>query len=76
MLLWSWNFTGKNIGMGCHFIFQEIFTNQGSNSHLLRLPHWQADSFNTEAYIHGSNIVNLNCKLLEYQDCIPFSIYP
>ena len=30
--------------MGCHFLRQEIFPTQGSNSHLLCLLHWQADS--------------------------------
>ena len=28
------NFLGKNIGKGCHFLFQEIFPIQGSNPHL------------------------------------------
>ena len=28
-----------------HTLFQGIFQTQGSNSHLLRLLHWQADSF-------------------------------
>ena len=40
-LLCPWDFPGKNIGMGCHFLFQGIFLTQGSNL-LLR---WQADSF-------------------------------
>ena len=39
--LCSWNFLGKNTGMGCHFLLQEIFPIQGSNS---CLEHWQADS--------------------------------
>ena len=38
------------LSMGCsrqeyHALFQGIFQTQGSNSHLLRLLHWQADSF-------------------------------
>ena len=32
-----WNFPGKNIGMGCHFLLQEIFPTQGSNLRLLPL---------------------------------------
>ena len=40
-LLDPWNFSGKNIGEGCHFLLQGIFPTQGSNQHLL---HWQADS--------------------------------
>ena len=36
---------GKNTGVGCYALLQGIFPTQGSNSHLLRLLHWQADSF-------------------------------
>ena len=36
-----WNFPGKNIGAGCHFLLQGIFPTQGSNLHLLGLLHWQ-----------------------------------
>ena len=35
---------GKNTGVGCHFLLQGIFLTQESNSHLLHLLHWQADS--------------------------------
>ena len=34
-LLCPWDFPGKNIGMGCHFILQRIFPTQGSNPRLL-----------------------------------------
>ena len=34
-------FSSKNTGVGCHFLLQVIFPNQGSNLHFL---HWQADS--------------------------------
>ena len=34
----------KNTGVGCHFLLQEIFPIQGSNSPLLLLLHWQAGS--------------------------------
>ena len=40
-LLSPWNFSGKNTGMGCHFLLQGIFLTQGSNPCLLN---WQADS--------------------------------
>ena len=43
-LLSPWNFPGKNIGVGCHFLLQETFPTKGSNPWLLRLLHWQADS--------------------------------
>ena len=42
--LYPWNFTGKNTGVGCHFLLQEIFPTQGWSSGLLHLLHWQADS--------------------------------
>ena len=35
---------GKNIGMGCHVLFQGIFLTQGVNPRLLYLQHWQAGS--------------------------------
>ena len=39
--LCPWDFSGKNTGVGCHFILQGIFLIQGPNPCLL---HWQADS--------------------------------
>ena len=35
----SGNFPGKNTGMGCHALFQGIFTTQELNPHLLCLLH-------------------------------------
>ena len=43
--LCPWAFSGKNTGVGCHFVLQGIFPAQGLNPHLL---HWEADSFTTE----------------------------
>ena len=43
-LLCSCNFSGKNVGMGCHFLLQGIFPNQGPNLCLFCLLHWQEDS--------------------------------
>ena len=40
-LLCSWDFSGKNIGVGCHFLLWGIFPTQGSNSRLLHLLYWQ-----------------------------------
>ena len=34
-LLSLWDFSGKNTGVGCHFLLQGIFLTQGSSSHLL-----------------------------------------
>ena len=43
-LLCSWDFSGKNTGLGCHFLLQGMFLIQGSNPHLLHcnqiLYHW------------------------------------
>ena len=36
--------SGKNSGVGFHFLFQGIFLTQGLKLHLLRRLHWQADS--------------------------------
>ena len=33
-LLCPWDFSGKNTGVGCHFLLQEIFLTQGLNSGL------------------------------------------
>ena len=38
------DFPGKDTGVGCPFLFQEIFLTQGSSPHLLCLLHWQAES--------------------------------
>ena len=42
-LLCPWDCSGKNTGVGCHFLLQGIFLTEGSNLHLLHLLHWQAD---------------------------------
>ena len=40
-LLCPWDSPGKNTGVGCHFLLQQIFPIQRSNLHLL---HWKRDS--------------------------------
>ena len=40
-------FPGKNTGVGFHFLLRGTFPTQGSNLHLLNLPHWQVDSLAT-----------------------------
>ena len=42
-LLCPWDSPGKNTGVGCHFLIQEIFLTQGLNQHLLHLLYWQED---------------------------------
>ena len=39
-----WDSPGKNTGVGCQALLQEIFPTQGSNPHLLCLLHWQLGS--------------------------------
>ena len=39
-----WDFPGQITGVSSHFLLQGIFLTQGSNTCLLRLLHWQADS--------------------------------
>ena len=43
-LLYSWNFPGKNTGVGCHFPLQGIFLTQGSKVESPAPPALQADS--------------------------------
>ena len=35
---------GKDTGVGCHFLLQDMFSTEGSNLRLLCLLHWQAGS--------------------------------
>ena len=46
--LCPWDFPGKNLGVGCHFLLQGIFLTQESNPCLLHLLHCQADIFTTK----------------------------
>ena len=39
-----WNSSGRNPGVGCHFLLQGVFLTQGLNPCLLRLLHWWGDS--------------------------------
>ena len=43
-----WDISGKNAGVGGHFLLQQIFLTQVSNLFLLCLLHWQTDYFTTE----------------------------
>ena len=43
-LLCPWDSPGKNTGVRCHFLLQEIFPTQRSDLCLLSLLLWQADS--------------------------------
>ena len=59
--LCPWNFPGKNTGVCCPFLLQGIFPTQGSNLHLLHIPHWQADSLHFKL-IYSQDI--LTCVLM------------
>ena len=43
-LLYPWNSPGKNTGVICHFLLQEIFPTKGSKLPRFCLLHWQAGS--------------------------------
>ena len=43
-LLCPWDSPGENNGVGCHFLFQGIFSIQWSNPCFFCLLHWQVDS--------------------------------
>ena len=64
-------FSGKNTGVGCHFLLLGIFLMQGSNPHLLDLLHWQADSLplchlgspSVNQFSHSVVSNSLRCKV-------------
>ena len=43
-LLCSWDFPGKNTGVGCHTFLQGVFLTQGSNPRLICHLHWGTGS--------------------------------
>ena len=58
-----WNFPGKNTGMGCHFLLQEILPTQGSNPRLLCLLHCRWILYPLS---HLYSSIYVNPKLLIY----------
>ena len=56
----QWNFPGRNIGVGCHLLFQGIFLTPGSNLSLLSLLHWQVDFFFFFLPLHHLGIPNFS----------------
>ena len=59
MLLIPWDFSGKNIGMGCHFLLQGIFPVQGCNP---GSPAFQGDSLLSEPPGKPSSASNILTK--------------
>ena len=58
----SWGFSGKDTGVGCHFLLQGIFPTQGSSP---RFPAWTGRFFTTEPpgkhYFLDSLLISLKC---------------
>ena len=58
------NFPGKNTGVGCHALLQEIFPTQGPES---RSPTLQVDSLPFEP---PGTLIKKNCKLSSFDSCL------
>ena len=56
-----WNFPGRNIGVGCHFLLQGIFPTQALNLHLLCLLHCRRVLYQVRIQ---------NCEVLAAQSCL------
>ena len=62
-LLHPWDFPGKNAGVGCHFLLQEIFPTQGLNPGLPHCRHTLLQSEPPEKIL-------LNLKYNNFTDCL------
>ena len=72
-LLCPLNFSGKNTGVGCHFLLQGISPTQGLNLHLL---HWQADSLPLSHLGSPSWIISsVDCSVMS-DSLQPLGLYP
>ena len=67
-------FPGKNTGVGCHFLLQGIFLNQGSNLGLLHLLRWQAGRFFTTNYIYIWAILKYSSEIFMFKVILNFSL--
>ena len=63
-LLCPWDSPGKNIGVGCHALFQGFFTTQGLNLRFLCLLYWQV------GFYHYRPLGSPNIPIAF--DCCPF----
>ena len=61
-LLCSWDFPGKNTGLGCHFLLQGVFLTQGLNP---GLPHC------SQILYHLSHTLGLKCFYHHLKICTP-----
>ena len=55
-------------GVGCHFLFQGIFLNQGSNLHLFHLLHWQVGSLPLAPCRKPNMVPGAHASLLDNDD--------
>ena len=60
-LLYPWDFSSRNTGVGCHFLLQWIFLIHGLNPCLLRLLHWKVDSLPLSHLGSGKTIIKSIC---------------
>ena len=78
-LFCPWDFPGKNTGVACYFLLQEIFPAQGSNPHLLHcrwiLDYWAtreaARLYILQLYQHPSQSYNLHVHESEVSQSRP-----
>ena len=64
--LLSWDFSGKNTGVDCHFLLQGNFPTQGSNPCLL---HWQVDSGGVLSSVQFSSVTQPCPTLCNPMNC-------
>ena len=69
MLLRLWDFPGKNAGVGCHFLLQEIFPTQGLNPGIPQVPYaclalWLVTSWLIEVNVENMVSVDKVSQLL------------
>ena len=63
-LLCPWDFPGKNIREGCHFLLQRIFLTQESNPHLLYFLHWRWILYHWATLYGKWNVIQQFLKLI------------
>ena len=69
-LLSPWNFPGKNIGVGYHFLLQGVFLTQGSNPSPL-LQHWKVNSLPLRHLLYHSLFLSNMVLILAISKLIP-----
>ena len=73
--LCPWDFPGKSTGLGCHFLLQSIFPNQGSNPGLLRC-RWRftiPQISKRQAYhLHFNTVQNIICVIMNIDESVFF----